>query len=45
MVREQVELLKHHSDLLSYFIDIHALVRQIDAFKQDLSGSRYLKQI
>jgi len=44
-MREQIEVLKHHSDLLPELVDRRLRRIDLPAFEQDLAGGRLLKQI
>ena len=44
-MREQVELLKHHAQLGTHTVDIHALGRDVSALEDNLAARGLLKQV
>ena len=44
-MREDIEVLEHHADLLPMMIDIDLFVRDIHAFKYHLAAARFFQKI
>ena len=44
-VREEIELLEHHTDFFPHLVDVDGFVSNINAFEENLTAGRDLKQV